>query len=174
MRLAIRKIAISVFLYCPIFLFGQIPQTAIDTAALREELKIYEHKEVTVIGDNLGNTEDKACVQKAIRITTDGVILDTCYHFKAREFTEDMRKDLLADQFYLELLRIDNDRLVGLQTELNKKVGKNCEESSKPYIIIVKDRENESTYGLRRLLDCLPAKSESFMKNLDACINSIP
>lgn len=168
------EISILVILLCPIFLFSQLPVSEIDTIGLQEELKNLEDKEVTVIGDNLSIPGKKSCSQKAIRICVDGIIVDTCYSFKTREISEDIKLSLMDNGFYIDLLRVDNDKLVMLQTELNMFKKDECEESSRPYIVVVKDHGNESTYGLRRMLNCFPANEESFMKSLDVLINSIP
>ncbi|MCD4694604.1 MAG: hypothetical protein K8S16_00075 [Bacteroidales bacterium] len=138
------------------------------------DLKKYKDKEVTIIGYNWIGPNSNVCPQKAIKINVNGVIIDTCYNFKTREISEDIKQNITDREFYIDLIKMKRDEFVNLQSELNNFDREECDESAKPYIIIVNDKGKEYTYGLRRFLHCFPEKTEDFMKNMEKLIKSIP
>lgn len=142
---------------------------------LDEDISQYKNKEIIVIVHNWILRNSSSCVRKAISVTTQAVIIDTCYEKSGTEVSPDILQNIIDDDFYLELIKMTEHDLKQLQEDL---IGFNdkdeCDESAQPVIIIFKENDQKYTYGLPRYLHCFPKKAEHFMVQLENLIKSIP
>lgn len=171
MSISTFRIATLIFLFSPLFLYCQTTDDVPIENDLQEELKKFKNKEVTIIGYNNVGSIGNSCKQKAIKININGVAIDTCYSLKTRDLSEDINQNITDNEFYIELIKLNSDELINIQTELNAFDKDGCDENDKPYIFIISEKGKENTYGLKRFLSCYPKNVEGFMKNIEMLFN---
>jgi len=156
--------------------FGQVSESTALPLTLQEELLNYKDKKVTFIAYKWigGNSVD--CPRKALTITAKGISIDTCYTFKSKQVMADILVPLEDSTFFLELLRMTREEWLAIQFDLNnyENDGLSCDESKEPIIVMLNEKGNVQTFGLRRFMNCYPENSEEFLKKSENLISSIP
>ncbi len=157
------------FLFIPFVVFSQSESTDKKDVDLKE----YKDKEIVVIGYKYIGPNSITCPAKAVRITVDQVIIDTCYSTKTKEISNDIIQSLYDNDFYLELLMLTKKDVMRIQADLDNFNNEECDVSSKPILVILTEKNQSSTFGLKQYLRCFPKKSEVIMKRMNELINSI-